>query len=226
MFFKNIKFKKIIYPIIVFIGILLTIAVFIKVARFLVGNINKAFYNPAAREGEALLTNIDLENLKIIADKLGITLDLRPREEQILAEEIPTEQVPAEQAPAAESENGTGIQASSTESGAGLSASSGIELAPAPTSSLKIAIFNSTKITGLAGDLKKLLIDAGFEVMKIGDQAKLSESTVIKIKEDKKIFTGTIDGIREVVYGKYELKEIQTLKETSAFDVEIVIGEK
>ena len=76
----------------------------------------------------------------------------------------------------------------------------------------------------MAGELKNLLTAAGFNISEIKNWPQLFENTLIKIKEDKKIYTETINEIKEIVSGKYASAEIQTLEESSAFDIEIIIG--
>lgn len=91
---------------------------------------------------------------------------------------------------------------------------------------LKIAIFNAAQKSGVAAKLKTDLETTGFVVEKTDNWPEVSEKTIVKIKEDKKTYTETINEIEKIVSEKYSLTEIQTLENSSEFDVEIVIGKK
>ncbi len=204
--------KKIIYPAILFIFIAATAVIFFKVAQFLSKNIDRVFYDPAEQSANSLLTDIDFPKLLSVADKLGITINL---------------EAPVEQAP--EPQNQDIATSTSPEQATSTQIATSTSIIPVPTidkTLLKIAVLNSTKTKGLAGELKNLLTAAGFNVLETKNWAQLFENTLIKIKEDKKIYIGTIDEIKEIVSEKYASAEIQTLEESSKFDIEIIIGAK
>lgn len=91
---------------------------------------------------------------------------------------------------------------------------------------LRIAIFNAAQKSGVAAKLKTDLETTGFVVEKTDNWPEISEKTVIKIREDKKKYTETVDEIEKIVSEKYILIETQTLENSSEFDVEIIIGKK
>lgn len=91
---------------------------------------------------------------------------------------------------------------------------------------LRIAIFNAAQKSGVAAKLKTDLETTGFAVEKTDNWPEISEKTIIKIREDKKKYTETVDEIEKIVSEKYILIETQTLENSSEFDVEIIIGKK
>ncbi len=199
--FRKIKFKKIIYPVISGIIVIIIVVIFVYVADFLVKAIDKAFVIDEKR-AESLLVKIDMFNFQAVAKKLGIsanqpiTNDLQPTTNNQQQITITTTTV--------------------------------AETAATTTSTLdkkavKIAVYNSTGIKGLANELKTVLEADGFVMEKTGNISESYATTTIKIKESKKDYTSLI---KESVSKKHQLGDDQILAESEIYDIIIIIGVK
>ncbi|MEK7148526.1 MAG: LytR C-terminal domain-containing protein [Patescibacteria group bacterium] len=89
--------------------------------------------------------------------------------------------------------------------------------------SITIIVKNSTKKSGAATTLAKLLEDAGFQKPKTGNEPKLYATTTVFIKESRKDYEASL---LEVVRKAYPDAVSTTSKETTATDVTIIIGTK
>lgn len=71
---KNFQFKKLIYPAISVFFVVIAVATFVLVTRFLYRNINKAL-TPDKQSVEQQLIKVDLDSFYLVIKKLGINLD-------------------------------------------------------------------------------------------------------------------------------------------------------
>jgi hypothetical protein len=192
---KKIKFKKIIYPAIFTVFIITVIILFVYSVKFLANAIDKAFVLDMGA-AESRLTKLDLDNFYLAAKKLGIAIESQqPPANVILQESIPVSAPVATTTPPAVLDK----------------------------SAIKIEILNSTKIGGLASDLKAVMEAEGFKVEKTGNTSPPRETTVIQAKESK---SGYLPLIKESVSGKYQPDEDKLLDENGAYDIIIIIGNK
>ena len=83
---KELQWKKLIYPAIGSVGIFIVLICFAYTVNFLSKNINHIFV-PESEELHDPATNIDMNKLNLIANKLGITFQKVVEEKPIIAEE-------------------------------------------------------------------------------------------------------------------------------------------
>ena len=202
---KVIKAKQVIYPTIVCVFVAIVAIFFALSAKFLSTNINKAFITDKESEGSELV-RLDLPNYFLIAKKLGLNVAI---EEEATPPPQPTPVV----SPAT-----TTIAPSST-------ATSSTAPTPEEKAALKIEVLNSTGVKGLGAAIAKLLQEAGFSAIKIGNQAIPEAITKVMAKE-KISGSRAVAEIRNIVSKKYTPGETQALPEESSYDVVIVIGNK
>jgi hypothetical protein len=208
---KNSQWKKLIYPAVSTVLLLLVVVFFLFGARFLSNALNKAF---AVDQGiiESELTSVDFISLQLVAKKLGITIapdpgaepetpspEEVPGETQPPAEEVPTEPVdppPVEPPPV---------------------------IVPEDKTAVKIQVLNSTGTAGLAGGLRTDLQQAGFTA-DVGNTSPAEATTIIKAKAVVSAsFPNSFAEIQQVVAQKYSAIE-QVLEDSSPYDIVIVIG--
>ena len=197
---KKIKFKKLVYPVISGTFIIIIVVIFVYAADFLVKAIDKAFVIDEKR-AESLLVKIDMSDFQAVAKKLGIsanqpiTNDLQPTTDNQQQITITTTTVTE-----------TATTTSTLDKKA-----------------VKIAVYNSTGIKGLANELKTVLEADGFVMEKTGNISESYAATTIKIKESKKDYTSFI---KESVSKKHQLGDDQILAESEINDIIIIIGVK
>ena len=197
---KNLKFKKIIYPVIFgvfFIGVIL---IFIYSAKFLVSSIDKSL-SLDIQYASSRIIKIDFEKFYKVAKKMGIEISKSTIDEQQIDNNNLQE---------------TTVVATTTP-----------EIIPIVSevdkTAVKISVLNSTKIKGLADELKTILENNGFIVGAVGNYDPIQERTFIKIKESRKDYNPLI---KKVIEEKYQLADDQTLSETDVYDIIIIIGNK
>ncbi len=193
---KKLKFKKLIYPVISGTFIIIIVVVFIYAADFLATALNKAFVVDD-KKAESLLIKIDMSDFQALAKKLGISAVAGG--ETVVPEPVIVEQ--ATTTPAA---------ATST-------------VKELDKKAVKIAVYNSTAIKGLASEFKTVIEADGFIIGKIGNTSPALATTTIKIKASKKDYSAPI---RQIVSQKYQLTDDEALNETEDYDIIIVIGSK
>lgn len=198
---KNVKLKQMAYPVILGVFILITVFLFVSVAKFLSRNINKSFVTETEIQSE--LTKLDVPAFYRVAKKLGIN-----------PETISSETPPA--APTVETTIETTAEESTTTES---------KIIQKDKKSLRIAVFNSTNKIGLAAELKTNLTDVGFIVEKTSNQSPTEELTLLKVKENEQN-SPAIGEIFKIVSQKYADVTIQKLEETETYDAIIVIGNR
>ncbi len=194
---KALKFKQIIYPLIITLFIITVIILLVSSTKFLSKNINAIFSSDVSQDISSQLLKVDVAKFYFVADRLGISTEPAA---------APQETAPPE--PAIEEPSPTAPESTSTAE-------------EIDKTSLKISVLNSTAVAGLAKSLKSDLEADGFLVQKIGDTSPLLQNTIIKIKESKSAYASLV---KEIVSQKYILGEDQTLEEENSNDVIIIIG--
>lgn len=196
---KGITWKKVFYPTLISIFALIIIVLFIFSVRFISKSINRVFINEESIEGQ--LPRLELDSYLPVAKKLGIPINtFEPSQElgdEFLAE--PQIHTPSDSSATSSQDTIDNIQ------------------------SLKIAIYNSTDVLGLAQNLKNILKEKGFEVTETGNTEKTGDYTLIKIKESKK---DSLAEVKTIVGEHYNIGESPFLSEDNGFDVIIIIGDK
>ncbi len=194
---KKMKPRDFIYPSVVILFLSIVAIVFFLAVQFISKNINNVFSYDQSGESLAL----DIVRYTKVAKKLNIVV--------ITSNEniTPTEVTAVVEIPKAETATTT------------------VEVTT-PTldkSTFSIMIINSTKKSGLAAELAKVLTDAGFTAPKTGNQKKLYTTTTILVKESKYDYAPLL---LESVLQNYPFSIATTTPETDAFDATIIIGTK
>lgn len=208
---KNWRFKKIVYPAVSILYLLLLLTIFIYTAKFLSEQISRTFDSDDGGS-EKYFASLNLADYSLVAKKLGLTPVSEPSS--------PENQV----APADET---LPVETATTAAVSATSAPSSEDIAPAEAeANFKIIVLNASGRTGLAADLKKNLEAAGFPVEKIGNRKEPSELSLIKIKESRNQYPTQFNQIKQIVAAKYQLTATQILEESGSYDIEIVIGKR
>jgi hypothetical protein len=197
---KRIRLQQLIYPGVLLIFAIILLSLFAKASMFLSKHVNKPFAI-AELNIESALLRINLEQYDLITKKLGIVTTNTDGASEAAEKLEQTEEI-------SELES---ILKSSTQK----------------KQALKIAVFNTTNITGKAASLKADLGSADFNTVTIGSQSPVREQTSIQIKESL-IRKAEILELRQVVGQQYSLEEndITILDEQNGFDVIIIIGQE
>lgn len=207
---KDIKLSKLVYPSISGLFILVALVLFIFSANFISKHINLAL-SDGGSSGDILSLNKD--DFEPIKNKLNIKINENVDVSNINQENAPVES--AEIKPEVPSiENIATTTASSTPPVAPV-------ITPEEKLALKISVLNSTKTSGLAAALKKILEESGFAVEKTGNSSPTLSGTVIKIKKGKEKYK---DAVTEALSSKYTISEFQELPESEPYDIVIIIG--
>jgi hypothetical protein len=194
---KNIKLKKIIYPALFVVFIIIVAVIFIQTIGFLADSIDKAFtLDPQIAESH--LVKLDLGNFNAVTKKLSINVGSQSPVSSSQPIEVAT--------PVATTTPNEAKEANKLDK-----------------TSVKIEVLNSTKTSGLAGELKAVLEADGFKVEKTGNFSPVQETTFIKIKDSKKDYASIV---KESVSKKYQPGEDKLLEENDAYDIIIIIGNK
>ncbi len=179
--FKNVKLKKIIYPIILGVFFIVVILIFIYSAKFLVNSINRSL-SLDVQYAESRIIKINLEKFYRIAKKMGIEISKLTIDDLQLTSD--------QQQISNNNLQETTVVATTTAETIPIV----VEL---DKKAVKISVLNSTKIKGLAGEIKTLLENNGFIVGAIGNYDSIQEKTFIKIKESKKDYVSLIKEVLE-----------------------------
>lgn len=187
---KSMKPRDFTYPGIFIVFLVIVGIIFYNTATFISQNINKVF---SIQEGTTI-QSLDLEQYKIVAQKLNIPV-ITPEEagEVVAVEAPPTPDV------------------SVTED----------EESSLDKKSISLRVLNSTTKAGLAGSLAKELSLAGFSTPTTGTLTKPIATTTIRIKESSVAYSSLL---LEVVKTKYPDVQILTTTEDISDDAIITIG--
>lgn len=204
---KEIRVRKLVYPSISGLFILAALTLFVFSANFVSKHINRALDDG---EFSGNILSLNKNDFEPVSKKLNIKIN----ENAV----IPIETAASEQPPAVETTPAQNT-ATSTE------ATSTPPAAPSITAeeklSLKISVLNSTKTSGLAAGLKKVLEESGFVVEKTGNTSPVLTETILKIKIGKEKYK---DVLVKAVSSKYPVSNSQEISADDPYDVIIVIG--
>lgn len=192
---KHLKLKDIMYPGATLLFILVIAFIFWKTISFVTAAINSSFTIDNQAVEQGKL-KIDLATYYRVARKLNITTPT-PIPSGQESEEIPTEEPspsPSETPP------------------------------PVAKSAVAVSIMNSTKTSGLAGELKTKIVQAGYTVASTGNQANVEPVTLIKASSD--IPEEILNEIQTLVAQKYTEAKRETLPTSATLRIDIVIGTK
>lgn len=202
----KIVWRDLVYPLILLIFLTIVVTVFISSVKFFYTRIDTAISldESAAESG---LTRIDMGNLAIVARKLNIPIsETAPAESVQTIEEppTPTTEPIIEATPPVVPE---------------------MPVAPVlDPKTIKIAVYNSTDTTGLAGKLKTALETSGFVVSETGNKPPTRDTTIVQIKESL-ADTGAQKTLSSVVAESY-VAVFETLPPDTLFDIIVIIGSK
>lgn len=99
------------------------------------------------------------------------------------------------------------------------------QISEADRALLSLAVYNTTKTNGLAAELKKLIEAGSYKVATTGSKPPTIEQTIIRIK-NKYADSKFTQEIKQLVGTKYQV-ELKLIEDSSsAFDFEILIGNK
>lgn len=214
---NKIKINKegAIYALIFLSYFTVLIFVFINLISFLRTTINNTLKTPASEELENKYSQLDLEKYNLISNKLGFSQNnINPVAE--IREEIKTEEVIASTTPVLEEEIIDEESKEITEPKTDI-----IIVDNKPI----IAVYNSTTKPGLAADLKRSLLQGGYEVAQTGNNRPSLAITTIKVKNKINPDSKYLEEIKKIVDTNYDFV-ILPLEETSSYDLEIIIGNK
>lgn len=196
---EKIIWKDLLYPAIFSIFLIIIIFVFVLAVEFFYTRIDAALSQN--RDAAALeLLRLDMNGLRIVADKLHVTIHEKAPEvsapiEAPAAVEPPTPDVPPVQ-----------------------------ETVIIDPASIKVAVYNSTETNGLAGKLKAVFENAGFTVSDTGNKKPALETTSVRIKE-RLAGTSARETILSAISKSYS-PQIENLAADNTFDIIVIIGAK
>jgi hypothetical protein len=198
-FSGKIKLDKIIYPVLLLlIGVCLGLAVYVSI-KYLYSITNRAL-SPSADAINGLI-ELDLADYNTIAGKIGLaTVNLG--EEVVVEETAANIIMPTPEATVTTTAPQTNFLAKID---------------------LKIAIYNATKRSGLAAELKARLEQAGFLNISTGSLAASATSTVISLKSQADFF---YDELSKTIGESYPNLSRTSLPADSQEDVWIIIGQQ
>ncbi len=90
-------------------------------------------------------------------------------------------------------------------------------------SEFDVAVYNGSGTAGEAGVVKKLLEDAGFNVVSTGNAATYDYTKTI-IKAKASIDSAVIEKLKDALSENYVVGDSQTLSSSSTTDIQIVVG--
>lgn len=202
------QLKAMEYPIGMIAFILIVLALFFSVARFLSTSINSAISSPNETQIQAQLIHIDEEDYALVGTKLHL-----PAIQSSLTGATTTSETP------------TAAAGTTTVQTTPLSAAS--EPQPAESkSAFSLAVYNTTKKSGIAGTVKNDLVTAGFTVTKTGNKTPQEPQTLVQIKERVQASSAIIDEILSILGKRFAIGDPQILDSTSPYDIVITIGAK
>ncbi len=194
------------YALIFSVYALASLLVFISVSKFLAKEINRSF-GQASPETESVTTSLDLAAYQRLAGKLKLATSTPDTEN---ASNTPPAIITT---PANDAAPTSTAAASTTHS----------DISAQPDRQPIIMIANSTKKAGLAGKLKASLSSVVAADYKTGNLPPPLKQTIIRYKDS--LDPGLIESIKQAVSARYDpLTEAAAV--TSAYDIEIIIGER
>lgn len=199
--FSNLRWQDMMYPLISLFFLIVLIVIFFMTVRFLYTHIDSALSLDTGEEPSLL--RIDMENLAVVAHKLSIPIRS--------ASETPPEQtaplIPEAKETPVENNEPTAAPTATTPDRA----------------SIRIAVYNSTATSGLAGKLKSALLLEQFVVAEVGNKTPAIETTLIQTKSS--LDASLRSAIVAIISKSYTIST-ETLPADSAFDVIVIIGAK
>lgn len=198
------QLKNMEYPFMLIAFILIVLVLFFAATQFLSKNINSAISSPDESAIQAQLIHINTENYDLIRTKLQL-----PAIQQSGTAAVSTETAGT---PGATTEIATTSLTATT-------------LQPVESKSIfSIAIFNSTKKSGIATTVKNELATAGYTVTKIGNKVTQESQTLVQIKDRVQASPVILSEILSILGKRFAIGDPQILESTSPYDIVITIG--
>ncbi|MFA5000351.1 MAG: LytR C-terminal domain-containing protein [Patescibacteria group bacterium] len=232
---KTLKIEKLTYPLIFALYLIGIIIAFILMIKFINQALSSALEPAEKQVAPEKILQLDLDNYLLLAKKLNLTKpvsdelisenkEIKSEEDElgIIVNEDETTRLETGDELGTNNEQGENIPAANDS--APVQDDSASIKAKAPLN-LKISVLNSTNRAGLAGEMKKILDQAGYPVENIGNQAKSEEATLIKIKSGLDRNASELLEISRLVDEKYDFI-VETLGNDIRYDLQIVIGNK
>ena len=221
---EGAKLKKAVYPGILMVYLIILAVILILTAKFLSAQINRIFESNDIDSGRVESRTLDLDNYRLLAQRLGLSFDESSKTEvPEISESSPqpiatSSEMTATSTPAPVSAAAPEPVATSTPEPEPEPA---VAKEPPKETELSIYVINSTKKTGLAAGLKKDLEGAGLPVAGTGNQVKKEPITLLKIKPS--VVSTKLETVKRIISTKYIFEE-KVLPDTSRYNIEIVIG--
>lgn len=204
---KEIRVRKLVYPSISGLFILAALTLFVFSANFVSKHINRALDDG---EFSGNILSLNKNDFEPVSKKLNIKIN---ENAVIQIETAASEQPPAVETTPAQN-TATSTEATSTP-----------PAAPGVTTeeklALKISVLNSTKTSGLAAGLKKILEESGFSVGNTGNTSPAIDGTLIKLKTGKEKFK---ESLVSAISAKYSSINFQEIPEDNSYDIIVIIG--
>jgi hypothetical protein len=216
---KKIKFANndgAVYTIIFLLYLTALIISFAYSLKFLTANLNMTFDPVAPQSIDNKYANLNLKSYAIVAKKLGLKLLANTNHQEENTQTASTTNLNL-----TETINNN-ISTNSPLSQLEVTSTNEINNQSSP---LKISIINSTTKTGLANELKKQFIAAGYQIENTGNQVKAAPYTKLMVRPEIDVNSPTLIDIKNIVSTKYNFV-IATSSESSLYDVEIIIGKQ
>lgn len=215
---KTIGWRSYVYPAISTALLLVLIILVIAAGRYLSDSINRIF-SITDDSVESQLVRVNFTTLNLVAGKLG--LKVKPEGSAPETGETPSEQeetLPEESLP-----NPNELLGPFLPGGTPAPTPTPAPSTPEIKANLKIRVLNSTSTSGLAGQLRTSLTQAGFAA-DVGNITPTEATTVIRVKAAAAAsFPNSIAELKQVVSQTYAPID-QTLADDDPYDVVIVIG--
>ena len=236
---KPVSKEGIIYSSSFVIYVIVLVFIFISATKFLSLAINTALSSPVGEDITAKYGQLDLTNYALVANKLDLKRPVTNATTTLPVASVELASTSTENLPSVVAGEATSVPlvtasntptevASTTPTTTDLfalaSTTPPVQSAPVdikPT----IAVVNSTLKSGLASDLKKLLVSGGFNVIKTSTIKPSTPNTIILIKASLNPDSAYLAQIKKIVGNQYDFV-LGILDETSDHGVEIVIGNK
>lgn len=218
--------KKLFYPIVTLIFIIIVVTVFIIVSRFLSKQLNQPF--TANQDGfKESSSGINNEDVKVVEDRLSNngTSEQTPTTSDTTQSQTP-ENTATETTTQTNPDQTTKPETTGTQTTENTSTTT--PKAREDKTLLNISILNSTKTNGLAGNLKKTLEQNGYKNITAGNTETLNDHTVIKIgSSTKSQYETTLKELLTILQAQYPNTAIEEDNQLpTGTDTQIIIGSK
>jgi len=205
-----LKLTELATPIILSVYLIIALILVYSSGNFLKKQFDKIIRVLGQDNSAVSMTTLDFISYQAVAKKINLPQTVVPTSTSPIIQSTSTQPIPFV------------TTSTATSTSIAVNSQVGTTTTIAFAKELNIKIYNTTKISGVAGKLKNILAAAGFKNISSGNLPPIKPNTILRVKPSL-ANDSQISEIKNLVANKYQVTD-EPLIESDNYDVIILIG--